>query len=327
MKKLLLVSLFLMVLAATKAQDKIITLRKDTIECRIMFIGDERISYEQTTSGNKVVGKSIAISDVYEYIREQQANGTFDLKQRETRRQKPERRYLLSIQGGLARSFTDFTAFKNRMTESGIAISEANDYIRKLRNGYHITAGFHYLLANDFGVGVDYSLFYSASEGEFLMNGTGATNLPLYVNLGLNEKLYTHFAGPSFLFRQYPGSKGKIEISETLSPGIVFFRGESRSNEYQIYWDENVYYIGEPPQYYNNVNMVTKSSVFGVKGGISIKYCFSPNLSAGLAGNFIYAKLQKVSFKGFNDEIQDQKLEKEINLSHINYGLTVRYSF
>jgi hypothetical protein len=327
MKKSLLILLFFMSLAATKAQDKIVTIRKDTIECRIISVGAERISYEQKTSGNQVTGKSIAISDVLQYFRTGQPDGNNGFHRPKNSRQKPERRYLFSLQGGLAHSFTDYDNFKNTMTASGVPASKADDYIGKLKNGYHLNAGFHYLLTTFMGVGADYTFFQSASDGEFLINGYGGMNVPLYVNVSMHEKLYTHFAGPSVLFQQFPDRKGKIKISEILSPGIVLFRDESRGNEYQIYWGDNDYYSGQPPQYYDQSNAVTKSTTFGAKGGLSLEYCFTPQLSAGLAANFIWAKLHKVSVKSLNYDMEDQELESAISISHIDYGFTVRYNF
>lgn len=326
MEKLLLILLFFMSFAVAKAQDKIITVRKDTIECRIISVGGERINYEQKTSESHVVGKSIAISDVHQYFRAGKPGALDSFDRQKITRQKPERRYLFTIQGGLARSFTDFDSFKNMMTGAGVSESETDNYTGKLKNGYHINAGFHYLMTSFLGVGADYSLFYSASEGNFLINGYGGMNIPMYVNMELNEKIYTHFIGPSVLFQQFADRKRKIKITETLSPGIIMFRNEKRGNEYQIFWD-NYDYDGEPPQYYNNANAVTKSTAFGAKAGLSLEYCISPQLSAGVAGNFIWAKLQKVSFKGFNNDMEDQKLEKALNVSHVDYGFIIRYNF
>ena len=327
MKKLLLILLFFMSLAAAKAQDKIITIQKDTIDCRIISVGGERISYELKTSGKEVVGKSIAISDVLEYSRTGQAGGLTGIDRPKTIRQKPERRYLFTIQGGLARSFTDFGNFKRMMTMSGVPASEADDYIGKLKNGYHFSAGLHYLLTSFMGLGADYSLFCSASEDEFLINRYGGMNVPVYVRMDLNEKIYTHFAGPSILFQQSLDNQRKLKISETISPGIVVFRSESRGDDYQIYWSNNGYYTGEPPQYYDHANTVTKSMTFGGKAGLSVEYFVTPQLSAGLAGNFMWAKLKKASFKSFDNDMEDQELEKSIDVSRVDYGFTLRYNF
>jgi hypothetical protein len=183
------------------------------------------------------------------------------------------------------------------------------------------------LLTTFLGLGIDYNLFYSASKGVFLAEGFGEMNLPFFTNLDLDERLYAHFTGVTILFQQFPDKKKKIKISETISPGIVVFREETRSSVYKIYWGENESYSGRPPQYYDYNNNIAKSTTFGAKGSMSIEYGITPQLSAGLAGNFMWAKLHKISVTSSESDTKDQELEKLINVSHIDYGLTVRYNF
>lgn len=328
MEKLLLIFLFFVSLATVKAQDKIITIKQNTIECRIVSVNAERISYEQKTSDKHVIGKSIPISDVLQYFRSGKPDSFGDIITHEkTNRKSPGHRWLFSLQGGLAHSLTDYSDFRNLMLNAGSSASEADDYTRKLENGYHINTSLHYLLTTFLGLGADYNLFCSASKGEFLTQGSGEMNLPLYTNVGLNERLYSHFAGVSVLFRQFPDRKKRIKILETISPGIVLFREESRGSEFQVYWGDNDSYAGAPPQYYDHANNVTKSTTFGAKGSLSIEYGITPQISAGLAGNFMWARLHKISVKSSEYDTKDQKLENPMNISHIDYGFTVRYNF
>ena len=328
MEKLLLIFLFFVSLAAAKAQDKIITIKQDTIECRIVSVNGERISYEQKTSDKHFVGKSISISDVLQYIRAGEPDSFGDMIDHEkAKRERPEHRWLFSLQGGLAHSLTDYSDFKSYMLNAGNSASVTDDYIRKLENGTHINTSLHYLVTTFFGLGVDYNLFHSASKGEFLSQRYGEMNLPVYSNLRLDERLYSHFAGASVLFQQFPDKKRRIKISQTISPGIVLFRGESRNNQFQPYWGDNGTYSGQPPQYYDQANRVTKSTTFGAKGSLSIEYGITPQLSAGLAGNFMWAKLHKISTKNSVSDTKDQKLGKPTNISHIDYGFIVRYNF
>lgn len=328
MKKILLIFLFFVSLAASKAQDKIITIKQDTIECRIVSANAERISYEQQTSDKHVVGKSILTSDVLQYFRTEKRDSFGDITDHEKAKPlPPEHRLLFSLQGGLAHSLTDYSNFKSIFLNQSNSASDADDYIGKLKNGYHINTGLHYLLTTFLGLGVDYNFFYSASKGEFLAQGFGDMNLPVYTNLGLDERLYVHFAGPSVLFQQFPDKKKRIKISETISPGVVFFREETRGNGYKIYWGDNDSYGGQPPQYHDHANSVSKSTNFGAKGGVSVEYGITPQLSAGLAGNFMWAKLQKMSVKSSEYGKKVQELENPINISHIDYGFTVRYNF
>lgn len=327
MKKLLLIILFFVSWTAAKAQDKIITIKQDTIECRIVSINAERISYEQKTSDNHFAGKSIPTSEVLHYSRTGKPDRLDGLDLEKAQRERPEHRWLFSLQGGLAHSFTDYSDFKNILLNQGNSASATNDYFSKLENGYHFNASLHYLLSSFVGLGIDYNLFYSASKGEFMYKGYGGINVPVYMKLRLDEKVYTQFAGASFLFQQFPDKKKKIRISQILSPGMVLIRNESRDNQYQPYGGYGYGYPYSGPSYYDQANSLTTGIAFGAKGSLAIDYALTPQLSAGLAGNFMWAELQKVSTKNSVSETKDQELEKSINLSHIDYGFTVRYNF
>ena len=328
MKQLLLIFFFFVSLAAAKAQDKIITIKQDTIVCRIVSVNTERISYEQKISDKQVAGKSIPISDVLQYFRIGKADSFDDIiAHKKNKPSRPGHRWLFSLQGGLTHSLADYSAFRDLMLNAGSSASEADDYTRKLENGYHINTSLHYLLTTFLGLGADYNLFYSVSKGEFLAQAVGGMNLPVYSNVALNERLYCHFTGVSVLFQQFPDKKKRIKISETISPGIVLFRDENRSSEFQDYWGDNDSYSGTPPQYYDHANNLTKGITFGAKGGLAIEYLICPQLSAGLAGNFIWAKLHKISVKSLEYDTKNQKLKKPMDISHIDYGFTVRYNF
>ncbi len=325
MKNLLLVLSLTVFCMAVNAQDKIITVQNDTIECRIISVNDGRISYEQKFSDNRIVGKSIATSDVLEYLRsgKNSSRNIFMSRQREI----PEHRLLFSLQSGLTHSLTDYNNLKNVLVDQGNPASEIDDYFKKLNNGYHLSASAHYLLTPFLGVGADYSVAYFSSKGDFLVRGYAGMNLPTYVNFKMDEKLFTQFVGPSVLFQQLVGNSKKIKLSETIAPGLVFFREETRGNSYQIYWGEDGYYNGEAPQYYNVSNSLSTGNTFAIKGGLSVEYRISPQLSAGVAGSFTWAKLHKLSVKNSTGQINDQKLENDVDISRIDYGFVFRYNF
>lgn len=329
MKKHFLVLLAYMSFFAVKAQDKIITIQNDTIECRIISVNSDRISYEQKESPNQFVGKSIATSEVLQYHRSVQTEKVFDIGLQKKFWIQPENRWLFSLQSGLSHSFNDYEDFRNLLSVNDNPDSKVNDYIRKLKNGYFMNPGFHYRLTNFLGVGADYSFFHSETSGEFIIKITDYSghNLPIYQTYTQNEKLYIHFTGASILLSQHPGKKKKIKISETLSPGIIFFRDESRSKEYQDFWGSSDYYDGQtPPQYYNYANAASTSKSFGFKGGISFEYFITSRLSAGFTGNIVLAKLHKITINGSRYNTENQKLEKQLDISRIDYGISIRYN-
>lgn len=326
MKKLFLVLMAFMSLFGVKAQDKIITIQNDTIDCRIISVNADRISYEQKMQDNQVTGKSITTSEVLQYLRAEN-NDHLSLNAQNSIKAKPEHRFLFNLQGGLSYSLTDLSNFNNLLINAGVPASEADDYTNKLKNGIYFSAGFHYLLNNLIGVGAEYTFFQSSSEGEFLVNGYSGMNLPVYTTTRLDEKIYSNFIGLSTLLQQFPGAKHKIRISETVSPGVVFFRDETRGVEYQEYWPVDDIYYGQLPQYYNNSNTLTQGKAFGIKGSLSVEYLITPRLSVGLSGSFLWSNLQKVSIKSINYSSENQEPEKAIDISHIDYGVSLRYSF
>lgn len=327
MRKLLLIFLFFVSWTAAKAQDKIITIKHDTIECRIVAVSADRISYEQKNSDSQIVGRSIPSSEVSEYLRNSGPYSFGGINYGKARRLPPEHPSLFSLQGGMAHSLTDYSSLKNYMIAGGNSASATDDYISKLQNGYYINSSLHFLLTSFFGLGIDYNLFYAAAKGDYLAQGYGTVNVPFYTKLDMDEKIYTHFAGFSVLFQEFPDLKRKIKISQTITPGFVVVRNESRSSQFQPYLGSQTYYNGQTPQYYDNANSVSFGDTFGAKASLSVDYAITPQLSAGLAGDFMWAELHKISYKTATSETIDQKLEKPSKLSHIDYGFIVRYNF
>lgn len=327
MKKLLLIILFFTSWAAAKAQDKIITIKHDTIECRIVSVNADRISYEQKYSDSRFVGKSIPTSEVSQYLRSGNPNAVGGIIYEKTRPLPPEHRSLFSLQGGMAHSLTDYSSMKNYMLSGGNSKSATNDYFRKLKNGYFINSSLHFLLTSFIGFGIDYNLFYASAKGDFMAHGYGSVNVPFYTRMDLDEKIYTHFGGFSVLFQEFPDLKRKIRVVQTITPGFVMVRNESRSYQYQAYEGIPAYYNGQGLQYYEKANSVTSGDTFGLKGSLSVDYAITPQLSAGLAGDFMWAELHKISVKTATSETIDQKLAKPTRLSHIDYGFIVRYNF
>jgi len=330
MKKILLIILFFVSWSVTNAQDKIITLKKDTIECRIVSVNADRISYEQKTPDNLWVGKSISTADVLQYARTAKADNPDDrLYRLKPIRQRPAHRLLFSLQGGLSHSFTDYNNAKVYLIEQGNSADLAADYTAKMKNGYHLNTSLHYLFTNHFGLGADYNFFYLAAKGEFVARGYGEIQVPIYTRLSFDEKLFIHFAGVSVLFREFVDKQKKFSMTQTITPGIVMYRNESRDNRYQPIMREDYYnlYPSGYAFYYDQANSVATNTTYGAKGSLSLDYALTPQLSVGLAGSFMWSHVRKLSSKSAYYEREDQDLAKNINIAHLDYGLTVCYNF
>ena len=309
-----------------QAQDKVITQNGDTILCRIISISNETIVYEQKIDEKRVTGKHILLREVAEYSR------TLTQTQNEIRvSQTPERPYLFSLQSGLSHLFVDLSETREMYIQYyGLTSQETDKYINKIKNGFFINANFHYLTTNYLGIGIDYNFFRSASKGDFITNanyGYGSTDrLPVYLTINSDERTYLNFIAPSVLFMQYLGENKKIRLTESLAPGAIFMRLESRSNDYLPYWGTNSYIIGNPPMYYAQSGSVVTGLNFAAKVSLSLDYCITPNWSAGLTGNFIWANIKKIRQK-YRQSEESTTLDESITFSHLNYGLVIRYNF
>lgn len=220
---------------------------------------------------------------------------------------------LFSVQGGLAFSMNEHDGFKSSLLSMEGADSEVNDFIYKLVHGYHVSSSLHYLVTSYFCLGIDYNLFFSASKGQFVGQGYSEWNIPVYMVVDLDERIYNSFVGVSAFFQQVPDESVRIKFSESISSGIVTFREETRVREFKNYYDQ--------------FNSVTKGSTFGIKGGLAIDYGITSQLSAGVSVNFTLARLKKLSVMRSFQDINDFELEDPMNISHLDYGLNIRYNF
>ena len=309
-----------------KAQDQIITTQNDTIECKIISINGGKIYYEQKADNKQIVGKSVATTDVHEYYR---AENTSDKNKYTTtrKRQKPEFPLSFSLQSGFNYSLTNYSNLKDIFRSQGSSSSDMDDFIKKLKNGYFFGANVHYMLTEYIGIGFDYNLSYSSADDEFFVQSYNGMNIAAYSSLKLDNKLISNFIAPSFIARQAIGNQQHIYLSGVISPGMLFFREESRTNSYQIFWGDNNYYTGDTPLYYENANSVSTGNTFSVKGSFAIEYAITPQFSGGLVANFTYAKINEISLKNADYEYEDQELEKKLDVSRIDYGFIFRYNF
>ncbi|OJV35970.1 MAG: hypothetical protein BGO29_00175 [Bacteroidales bacterium 36-12] len=243
---------------------------------------------------------------------------------------KPKYPYLFSLQSGLAHSLIDLSEMQQNYTQYyELTSEEVNKYISKIKNGFFLNAGFHYLTTNFLGIGAEYNFFRSAAKGEFLVNpnyGYGSSSLPVYILMNSNEKMYLNFIAPSVMFLQYLGENKKICLTESLAPGALFMRMEGRSIDYHAYGGNNNNHVGSPPMYYAPSGSVVTSANFSAKIALSLDYYITPNWSTGLTGNFIWANIKKIRYKSKQSE-DSSTLDEPLEFSHLDYGFVIRYNF
>jgi hypothetical protein len=312
MQKSFILFVFFALSTIVNAQDRIITVKQDTIHCQIVSIGTEHINYEQKSTNGYVVGKSIPIDQVATYFRLPRSSSNISSR-------RPERPWLFGISPGgswMPWLFED--------------VEDVPDYAKKIATGFHLNVSGHYLITNFFGAGIQYSFFHSSTDGEYpiVIN----PYYPTYTMSSEKEKQYINYIGASIIFQQFLDKKKKFQLSETLSGGMLFYRGESQTSTTYL----NTSYYGSSyyaPIYFTySRNTLITGRTFGATAGLSAEYYVIPSLSIGIGGDFLFGSLKKVNgevkdSEGGKNKIKDQELDEPIKLSRIDYSLSLRFHF
>lgn len=312
MKKIALFSLFLFLFLSSKAQDRIISMNRDTIHCKIVSISNNRILYETKDKNGYVTGKFISLAEVAEYSGNQLLQE--NLTEHELKTPKNifhvENPWCLSINAGLSTMpwYFDDIQF------------EAPDYFKKLKNGIHINTNAYYMLTNFWGMGVEYSFFNSNSSGSMQSPSPGS----IFSFTVLDEyRQYINYLGASTLFQQHIGLKRKLMLRESLSAGALFYRLENQSTSPVV--DQSGYQDF-------TVNSLLTGSAFSANLGLALEYQLFPATTVGFGSNFLWSSLKKASFESkgpynYSNKTENQELTNPINLSRIDFSLVVRYNF
>ena len=313
MKKLIVCLMLSVFIVSVKAQDRIITSNKDTIHCKIVTIGTTKILYEQT-EGQKIVGKYIHLDDVAGYYRDAKStvniSNTVYVKKQKKQRIAPEHRWVLGVSVG--------GSYLPWLLETLPDNDKAGDY-QFLKNGFQLSTSFHYLTSNSMGIGLQYSILGSMYNGDRIQVLNQA--YPIYITGNSKESQYINYVGPSLLFQQFIGSKHKFQLSETLSGGLLSYRNEEQFSV-DMFTGSN--YAT------NSYNILGNGICIGGNFGISAEYYVLPFMSVGLGGSFLYSKLKKISIdykdsEGKTQKISNQELPQHLNLSRIDYSLSLKF--
>lgn len=313
MNKLALLPFFLLLFFSAKAQDRIISIKSDTIYCTIISVSNERIFYNLKNEDESVTGKSIPLSQVAEYLISPQSVKKTNMgkQQRQKSGHRPETPFCLGLNAGYSTMPWYLDNFQSSST--------LPDYYNKLKTGIHIDASAHYLVKDFLGLGVEYSFFKTSTSGSI----SGESSSSIYIMESEKYHQYVNYLGASVLFQQHLDVKRKFIFSESLSTGIMFLR-----MEYQ-----NTYPSCTQTDYTDIANnMLLTGNSFSGKLGLTAEYRLFKAISVGLGGDFRYCSLKKASFKSkgsnnINYSSNDQELSKTMKLSRFDYSFVLRYYF
>ena len=313
MNRFTLLPLFLLLFFSLKAQDRIISTTNDTIQCKIVSISNERILYELKEINGSVTSKFIQLSQVSEYTNFTPIkNGEKLAGKRSTNSTNaPEQAWTLRVNVGkstLPWYLDDATS--DNATEA---------YYKKITTGFHINTSAIYLATNNLGFGIEYSFFHSSFYGSI----TYPFALSMYGLATEDFNQYIHFLGPTILFQQHLDFKRKFVVSESISPGALFYRLEDQITfptiEQYVYSD------------YSTNALLTAFSL-AAKVGLTAEYRLSQSISLGLGTDAMYGKFNKANVdvqdsNHYTTSLTNQRLSKKIVVSRLDYSFVLRYQF
>lgn len=313
MNKFTLIPFFLLIFLSAKAQDRIISIEHDTINCKILSIRNECIFYELKNDDGSVTGRSIPLSQIIEFFNSNPADEKSKMSKQKTPKiaHAPENPLCFGLNAGVSSMPWFLDIFQSS--------SDMPDYYKKLKTGIHVNTSVHYMVNSFLGLGVEHSFFKTSTSGTM----PNEVNTSIFIMSSEKYCQYVNYLGASVLFKQHLDTKGKFNIIESLSAGILFLNLE-----------DQITYPNVSQFEYNDIvnNTLLTGNSFCGKIGLTAEYRLSRNVSLGIGADFIRCSLKKanVKSKGSNNysfSNNNQELSKAMNLSRIDYSFALRYYF
>jgi hypothetical protein len=302
--KSILSVILLFTLNSMNGQDKIITVQNDTIECKILSISSTHINYE-ITGDNLVTGKFIPISQVLEYYRDTERKATaLPVPDRTRRSDSPRfKRWHAGVQFGGSYLLASTTDVENELIAQNLSRDDVKDHYRQLKRGIHVGGSAYYMFSKYVGAGLKYLLFHSSGTAEF-MYPLGAID---YFFIDMNEKIYVNYVGHSVTSQQWFGRGKKFRLAEEVSLGYANYRDEAK--------------IG-------GTNTLLTGHTVGGTAGVSFEYYLLNWLSAGAHVSVFTATFTKLKVSdGRQTATVNLNADEYENMSHLDYGISVRFHF
>ena len=298
--KRLIPTLILSFIASTLmfAQDKIVTITNDTINCKITRIGSGFIYFETSTAGIKTRGQ-INNERVKNYFKAMEAMP-------DTRAavsySKPFSRIRISINGGASFLTGSTKEAEKTMISQGLTASKVKSYYKDMKNGLAANGELTYLFNENTGAGLKYKFFTNISEFDDFTDPGDGMNL-LYGRY--SENIFVNYYGTSFFFIQGLPAADKFKISASASLGLTTYRNEAEL-------------LAE--------FLLLQSKTIGFDSSLGLEYMISPHISFGADLTAFYSVLGKVKISdGFSSETIKLEKQNRENLSKIDISFGIRF--
>lgn len=313
MNKYTLIVILLSLFYTSKAQDRIITTHRDTIHCRITSIGENDITYKVKRKDGTMSTKVMPLTQVQEYIGLPQLSSysMSVFKKKKTWINVLDDRWVWGLYVGRSNmpNYFDHVKFSTPLPEG----------YTKLKSGFNFNASSHYMFLSGFGLGFEYSFFYTGLN----MSTQNEVAPSVFLMTSEKDRQYFNYYGASMLLQQYLDAKQKFVLRESISTGVMFARMESETSMPIL---TNTSYS----QLTNNA-LVT-GNTFSLKLGLTAEYRLSQYLWLGLGGGYFGANLHKTNFEarsstGESSSGKDQELTNTLKLNRFEFSLVCRIQY
>jgi hypothetical protein len=303
--------------AGMNGQDKIITVRNDTLECKIVSISPTHINYEQTVNGY-TAGKYIPVRDVLEYyMGAASQSAQYAGKTDSVRYVRPESQLFEPWQAEVRFGGSYLTASnavgKNNLIVAGMPEAEITKFYKRSRHGIHLGVSIRRLFSVSGGnVGIGTGLKYRLSSFSSHLD----VMIPQYSSAYRfieDENIYVNFWGVSCYLQQWLGQKRRFRLAYEIAPGYVRMRDEVR--------------FGEGRMIMLN-NLLSKGGAPGVDAEITFSYRHSKWLSVNLVAGYLYAVFKRFTARNKYDETTvELDRSNYVSVSHLNYSAGIQFNF
>lgn len=264
MKKILILTIVVFSFTKIFSQDKIITLKGDTISCTIQKVEDN-IIYFQTTNNNLTENKTISNEKVSYFM---YANiptyNNFDFYDTV----KPNAKISLRI------GKSKFT--KN--SDVSMISTELQDFYKKMEQCWIISGQVDFFMTKEFSLGVQYNYQYVNNDQKFNDLYFNINNKKTKVSRMI-DTLKSHFIAPIFTFnKRLFHSKHYISLSTAI--GWMIFK-----DKIEIY---------TPTQLYSTI----KAETVGFKFGAAYEYRINNFLAAGVDFSYLLSEFDSFTVNG-----------------------------
>jgi len=307
---LFILTILIVLFVNAEAQDKIVTLKNDTIDCSIIEINSNQLIFEIDSKGVKTKGE-ISRSDISGYFLSANSSAIFGQEKSKKKQKgvvaKTSKAFQFGLCGGYATLLGSASSAQSILSSKGFDAAEVREYYDDFRSGLLIDACAHYLFFNghggSVGCGLNYSLMTSSqSVSGYVLEDIEQDGVSDWYFATYSEKYYINFYGVSIYAKKKVGPV-KLYLEDAF--GLVSYRNEMT-------------YLSAPL-------LLTSVSV-GTKSKLGIEIPVTTNLLVDFNSSLFFSQLSWVKR---NDGSNSQKVqlasEYKENLSRFEVALGLKY--